>query len=216
MSAHHLCESPRCWHDSDTGTLEPHPAAPGLLLCWSCRDRLVRDLDRLPALCADLETALANTGSGSSGPVVSGSRERALPLNTAAAYSRAEILPVLTAWAALVVDGRGVRAPRRDPGALALWLRRHADWLAAHPAAGDAADEVAEVCHVAARGAYPRQVRRVQLGACPFSNCDGAIWAIVRDPSAVLPSAAACDARAAHEWSMAEWPRLRRAMRAAA
>lgn len=211
-----LCESPRCWRNPDTGTLEPHPAAPGLRLCWACRDRLVRDLDRLPAICADLEIELAKTGNGAGGPVVSGSRERQLPLNIAAAYARTEILPILTAWASLVAYDRGVRAPRRDAGAIAYWLRRHADWLAAHPAAGDAADEIADVLHIAARGAYPRPVRRVELGACPVPQCDGTVFAIVRDRSAVLPSAAACNTTAAHEWSMPEWPRLRRAMRAAA
>ena len=69
-----LCESPRCWRNPDTGTLEPHPAASGLRLCWACRDRLVRDLDRLPAICADLEIELAKTGNRTGGPVVSGSR----------------------------------------------------------------------------------------------------------------------------------------------
>ncbi|MEU4214023.1 hypothetical protein [Actinoplanes sp. NPDC026623] len=212
----HLCESPRCWRNPDTGEREPHPAAPGLLLCWACRDRLAGDLDRLPDICADLESALATTGGNAAGPVVSGSRERALPLNIAAAYARTEILPVLTCWSVLVAHERRLRPPRRDAAVLARWLRRHVDWLAAYPAAGDAADEIADARRIAYRGAYPNPVRRVELGACPVPDCGGTVHAIVRDPAAVLPSAAACDTTAAHEWSMPEWPRLRRAMRAAA
>ena len=212
----HLCESPRCWRDPETGDLEPDVAAAGLRLCWTCRGRLVRDLDQLPAICADLETALAGGSAGSGGPVVSGTRARQLPLNVGAAYARAEITPVLASWAILIVEFRGVSAPVRDPGALARWLRPHVDWLAAHPAAGDAADEIAEIRRTAERGAYPNPVRRVELGACPEHECEGAVWAIVRDPSAFLPSAAACDVQPDHEWAMQQWPRLRRAMRASA
>ena len=212
----HLCESPRCWHDPDTGTLQPHPAAPGLRLCWFCRDRLAGDLARLPDICADLDTALVS-GRGAGGPVVSGSRERPLPINVAAAYARTEIQPVLMSWVVLVIEFRAVRPPRRtdDPGTLASWLGRHVDWLAAHPAAGCAADEIADVRRIAFRGAYPTPVRRVELGQCPVPECAGTVAAIVRDASAVLPSSALCDTDQGHEWAMVEWPRLRRAMRRA-
>ncbi|GGN96065.1 hypothetical protein GCM10010112_86970 [Actinoplanes lobatus] len=211
-----LCESPLCWRDPDTNALQPRPAAPGLLLCWPCRDRLAADLDRLPDICTDLETALM-PGSGAGGPVVSGSRERPMPINNTAAYARAEIRPVLVAWIALVIEVRGVRPPRRadDPAVLSRWLRRHVDWLAAYPAAGDAADEIADVRRIAFRGAYPNPVRRVEVGACPFAGCTGTVAAIVRDRSAVLPSSALCDTDTGHEWPMTEWPRLRREMRRA-
>jgi len=211
-----LCESPRCWRDPDTGKLQPHPAAPGLLLCGFCRDRLAADLARLSDICADLEVAL-EPGGGAGGPIVSGSRERSLPINVAAAYARTEIQPVLLSWVVLVIEFRGVQPPRRndDPGALARWLGRHVDWLAAHPAAGDAADEIAEARRVAFRGAYPNPVRRVELGDCPIPECAGTVAAIVRDATAVLPSSALCDTDPGHEWAMVEWPRLRRAMRRA-
>jgi hypothetical protein len=212
----HLCESPRCWRDPDTGELRPDLAAPGFLLCWTCRDRLAADLTRLPDICADLESALANTGSNAGGPVVSGSRERALPINIAAAYARTEIQPVLLSWVVLVVEQRGINPPARirDPDVLARWLGRHVDWLAAHPAAGDAAEEIAEARRVAFRGAYPNVVRRVKLGACPAdSGCAGTVHAIVRDPGAFLPSSALCTDDPCHEWPMSAWGDLRRAMR---
>lgn len=209
-----LCTSPRCWRDPDTGELEPRPAAAGLRLCWQCRDQLARDIDRLPHICRDLLAALASTGGN--GPAVSGTPEPGLPLNVRAAAARAEILPVLAAWAGLIAEQRGFTPPPRDPEALAWFLgqRRNVDWLAAYPAAGDAVDEIAEARRIAARAAYTQPARRVEVGNCPENDCPGVVFAIVRDPAAVLPSAAECDHDPDHAWPIHEWPRLRRRMRA--
>ncbi|MET8147639.1 hypothetical protein ACIBSW_06900 [Actinoplanes sp. NPDC049668] len=210
----HLCESPRCARNPDTGEIEPRPAAPGLLLCWPCRDGLARDLRRVDELWPELDANLPAGAGG--GPAVSGTPQRSLPLNVRTAYARTEIVPVLAEWAALVTYHRRVTPPRRAARPLARFLGNHVDWLAAYPAAGDAADEIAQARSEAVRAVFHKPARRVELGRCPRPGCAGTVAAIVRDPDAVIPSEALCDTDPAHEWPMTQWPALRRQMQAAA
>lgn len=216
MTTSLLCASPRCRYDPDTGELTPWPAAPGLRLCWACRDHLAADLAALPGICRDLETNLPTGGRGLGTVRVSGTPTPGLRVDGRAAFAYGEILPILAGWAGLVAEHRGLPAPRRDPAMLARFLGRHVDWLAAHGAAGDAADEIAEIRYLGARAAYTRPPRYVELGGCPEPGCTGIVWAIMRDAAGPAPSTAMCNLDPAHEWPATEWPRLRRRMRAAA
>ncbi len=96
-------------------------------LCSPCQERLDRQLAMLPLLYGELEVT------------------RALDQVTASRV-RAEIRDTLASWADLIVEGRTVRTPRRTVPALAAFLRCHLEWLAAHPAAEDAAADVEALC----------------------------------------------------------------------
>jgi hypothetical protein len=88
---------------------------------------------------------------------------------------------------------------------LAGYLAAAVDWLAAHPAAGDASDETADLVHAVRRVAYPAVVRRIQVGDCAVDGCPGAMTAIPRDPTTPRPSATYCDTDPAHEWPVGLW-----------
>jgi hypothetical protein len=57
--------------------------------------------------------------------------------------ARAAIRGVLATWAHLVVTGRATPRPARSVAGMAEFLRRHADWLGAHPAAAEIVGEIA-------------------------------------------------------------------------
>jgi hypothetical protein len=106
----------------------PRPAATRSLLCASCRDQLDQHLRAL----SDLYAAM---GQRSTHP--------------RAAELRAAVRGVLATWAHVVVDGRGVARPVRGVAGMVRFLRRHVDWLGAHPAATEIAGEIDElVCQL--------------------------------------------------------------------
>jgi hypothetical protein len=122
--------------------------APGLR--WRCRDWLAVHLDELP----ELERALL-PGAGAGGEKVSGTAVPGLPLNPAAVEARNNIRAILASWCDLVAERRGTAPTGRTVGELAGYLAAAVDWLAAYPAAGDTADEVADFVHAARRVATP-------------------------------------------------------------
>ncbi|HEX8627079.1 MAG TPA: hypothetical protein VF755_02780 [Catenuloplanes sp.] len=207
-----LCESPRCATDPDTGDLAPRAAAPGLRLCWPCRDWLAAHLDELPAWYAELETMLT-PAAAAAGEKVSGSTSPGLPINPVTVAARDDIATILISWADLVIDKRGGTPPPRTVDAVAGYLRGCVDWLAAYPAAGDTCDEVAELVHTARRAAYPNPARRITVGECATGECPGTMTAVLRDPDNPRPSAIYCDTEPAHEWPVAQWITLRRRRR---
>lgn len=121
-SAHHLC-------------VETDPA-----LCVPCQERLDRQLALLPRVYGELEVALVPAPD--SGDRETGTARPGIPLNGPAVEARAAVRGSLTSWADLIVEGRTVRLPLRTVPALAAFLRRHLGWLAAHPAAEDAATDI--------------------------------------------------------------------------
>ncbi len=232
-----LCESAGCRRDrEDKSRTDPRPAADGLRVCWVCRDRLGEYLASLPGLAADCEQAMIRaTGLHDK---VSGTSEPGLPLNLAAGDARAQLLAVLAEWAGMVADERGIRPPgawglcemphgfigpanrvyryRSDAVATAGYLRRHLDWLCAHPAAGDLCAEVGDLVHIADKAAYPDPPRRRLLGPCVVVGCGGLITANVYldrpERSAVV-----CDVEPeAHRWGRDRWHELKPARTAVA
>lgn len=193
----------------------PELAVPRLRLCPGCLHLFISRLRQLPGLHAELGEVL------STGPVTDG-RERTtggpvpsgLPFNAAAADVRAEIMATLGSWSGLVIAQRGVPTPERTAGALAGLLVRHADWLAAHPAAADATREVARLERAAHRVARRETLRRVSVGNCVAPGCTGHLVTVVRAGGGVDSGASIqCDADPAHTWPGGRWTELRRALR---
>ncbi|MBG6140670.1 hypothetical protein [Longispora fulva] len=205
-----LCCSPRCARTEDKAALDPRPAAPGYVLCWTCRDRAEEYLTSLARLYLDCEAAMIRaTGLHDK---VSGTSSPGLPLNLVAAEARSRIVAVLAEWAGMVVDERGVDAPKREAGALVDFLLGQLRWLGAHPAAGDLCDELADLVHAADRAAYPSPPRRTQLGRrCLFTECGGVLVGVVHVDRPER-SRIECDLDpAAHRWARDQWMAVRRA-----
>jgi hypothetical protein len=113
------CAASRCHRTSRTGSR----------LCAGCRDRLAERLRELPARYGALAP----------------SRPPGVPPSAHAAEARSAVRGVLAAWAHVVVGGRTVARPARSVAGLAGFLHRHVDWLGAHPAAGEIADELGDL-----------------------------------------------------------------------
>jgi len=222
-SHHHapLCAAPHCrargQHATDClggdcrGCL-PRRAADGLRLCRPHADGLSRDARQAAELYDELALALA----GISSPIcrVSGSPDRSSRIpNPAAIEARSTIREVLAAWCQLIAEERDVEPPRNEVSDMSEYVARHAHWLAAHPAAGDASAEMRELAVRAHRIAYPDGTRVVAVGPCPYDGCDGTIRAVLRASDSLLPSRIVCDANADHVWPADQWLTLGRQLR---
>lgn len=239
-----LCVAPRCtsrgyhWPDCSnhecTGC-QPRLAADGLLLCRGHRDRIAADATRAAQLYGDLTLVLA--GTGSSDEKTSGSREYGANLNERATEARTTIRAVLSSWCRLVSEERGIHPPKKRvikllplgfigpaplvwtvddrPIAMGRYLALHADWLAAHPAAGECSDELDELVRNAHPIAYPSGARVIEVASCPH-KCEGMIKAILRRADSLLPSAIVCDVDEHHTWPADQWLTLGKQLRRAA
>jgi hypothetical protein len=167
----------------------------------------------LPELYRDCERVLGGAAAKGLRERTSGGPLPGMPFNPAAAETRAAILGVLGSWSGLVAQQRGLVPPERSVGPLTVFLLRHADWLAGHPAVAEATREVDRLVGRARRVAHPEQVRRIALGACVEPGCDGRLSAVVRSggASAAHPTVQ-CDAQPRHNWAGHQWTHLRRRM----
>lgn len=219
---HHatLCAAPHCrargQHTTDCPGgdcrgCQPRPAADGLRLCRPHADGLGRDARQAAELYDELALALA--GASSSIGRVSGSPDRSRIPNPAAMEARSHIRAILASWCRLIAEERGVEPPRNEVADMSEYVARHAHWLAAHPAAGDASDELRELAVRAHRIAYPDGTRRVEVGPCLYDGCEGTIRAVLRASDSLLPSEIVCDADGGHRWAAHEWITLGRALR---
>ncbi len=200
-----LCEFEKCGAVSGG----PRLAVPGLRLCRACGDRLARRLGELPGL--HQRAARALNAAVRTSERVAGGRAPGIPLNVPAVEARAAVPALLSSWAQLVVDERRVVPPPRSIAAMAEFVGRHLPWLAAHPAAGDLAEEVRTAHAALVRLLDPRGSRRVPLGSCPVSGCAGTLAAALRPGrSGDRPSDVTCSADAEHRWPTAAWGQLHR------
>jgi len=221
-SHHHaaLCAAPHCrirgQHTTDCpggdcrGCL-PRPAADGLQLCWPHVGWLEADARQAAELYDELALVLA--GGAGHGERTSGSPDRTRLPNPAAMEARATIRAVLASWCRLIAEERGVELPRDEVADMGAYIARHAHWLAAHPAAGEAADELRELVRVARRIAYPDGTRAVDVGPCPHDGCGGTLRALLRRGDPLLPAVVVCSVDDQHEWSADQWLTLGRQLR---
>ena len=248
MSKRPLCVSPLCrsrgyhWDDCEGSPCQgcqPRLAADESRLCRVCTRRLGEDIAAQPELHAELTHNLVGGSGGEKMPSKPGSR---VP-SPVAMDIRAEIRAHLVSWAKLVVDERGVNPPVKrfiasrpfvgfigpmplielpddSIAGIARFLAIHVDWLANHDAAGECADEFANLCGRARRIAYPNGTRTIEVGHCQRETdgirCDGVIKAILRRVDSLLPSAIVCDTDPDHTWDPTQWLRLGRQLKAAA
>lgn len=131
-----------------------------------------------------------------------------LPFNTVAADARSEIVTVLGSWGGLVAEERQLRAPRRTVTALARFLIVNAEWLLAHAAGAEAADEVMRLAGRARWAAHPEPVRQIALGGCVEPRCAGRLVAWVHTCQGQAHTEVRCDADERHTWAESQWTRL--------
>lgn len=187
-------------------------AGDGCFVCVVCSDRLKGDLRNLPALYDDcmIRTDPSPTPSR---VIRNGPRKSAAAdlLSPAATETRAAIRTVLASWASLVADERRLKPPARNIRALARFLSLHAEWLAGHPAAGEAVDEIGDLTRSARKIAYPNGAGRVRVGDCPA--CNGELVVLMRHRDDPLPSEIVCTTAPDHTWPATRWATLARRMR---
>lgn len=183
----------------------------GSRICPVCRDKLASGLLSLAGLYAECGRLLDASGGGASQlrAKVSGGLP-GLPFNARAAETRTEILDVLESWSAMVADERRVSPPRRGVVDLAEFLRRHVDWLTAHPAAAEATEEVARLVRSARQVVDPVRMRRVPIGTCVEKGCGGQLHAVMSLNESSAPARISCDVDSRHSWSEHQWYELSR------
>ena len=104
----------------------------------------------------------------------------------------------------LISEERGITLPADDVTAMAGYVARHAEWLAATDYAGEVADELAEHAGRAWGLAYPNGTSVAKLPE-PCPTCGGMLLAIRRATDGVLPSEVVCDGTEPHTWPASQW-----------
>ncbi|MEV6674545.1 OvmZ protein [Streptomyces sp. NPDC051162] len=205
-----LCASPRCRRDHDDPRPRARRTGTGSRLCGPCRERLADQLAELPGLYAESDEELGGPGRAWMSPRVSGSRTLRLPIDPHTASVRDRALCTLVSWAELVVDERALTAPLAPPArtvpALAAFLRDQLAWLAAHPAAGEAADEIMLLVGTMRRVIDPDPVEPAPVGDCPEAGCHGTVSISSIGSSKAALRGLVCDA--GHTLPPSMWLRL--------
>jgi hypothetical protein len=115
---------------------------------------------------------------------------------------------------------------------MAAWLARSFDWLAAHPSAGERANEAADWLSAARNAINPNPLKRIRLGSCVVPGCPGVLTAMMRPQDLLLTDVITCswwailadegraqvveDGGEEHVWPPSAWHALGRRMRSAA
>jgi len=206
------CESDHCRPHQDGKAASRSAALEGLRLCGGCVRQLAGRIEQLPRLYEECGQALTGGVGGGLRERTSGGPLPGMPLNEAAIETRAAMMTTLGAWSGLVADERGLPAPGRALPQLACFLLRNLVWLAAHPAIAAMEREVAQLVRSAHRTVRPDPVRRIQVGPCTMSGCEGRLVATVRSQQAQRWAHVHCDAEPDHSWALDEWTRLRHTM----
>ncbi len=194
----------------------PRSALDGLLICIGCLSHLEQAVAEMPAHYDQLARRLA-PGKGH-GPHVSGSRERALPIDPTVADHRTDMQAKLTSWAVMVAEERGIGTPRSSAvTVVAPWLLVHLRWCCAQPWVDEYAAELRSLRSRSFSLLYPSGRRRVEVGLCIEEGCEGGLSATVTRADDLLPSAITCSARPEeHFWPAADWHTLGRRLHGAA
>jgi hypothetical protein len=186
----------------------PRQAAPGLRLCDYHMLRIATDATKCADLHHELESALA--APERPGEHTSGTPTHGTSINERALIMRAEIRHTMASWCRLIAEERGIGLPADHIDAIGAYLALHREWLSAHPAAPDCADELASLAHRAHNVAYPSGARSFPVGPCPESGCEATVRVVLRRIDAVLPSELVCDAEQPHSWPASRWRELGR------
>ena len=115
-------------------------------------------------------------------------------------------MALLASWAGLVISERRLSAaPRRSVTGLSSFLATHLNWLVAHPAASDFAEEVCGAVRMAHTAAQPAPSLHIELGTCIQPGCESALYATGRtgDDRPMHQHQVRCGA--GHAWSARDW-----------
>ncbi|WP_211763440.1 helix-turn-helix domain-containing protein [Kutzneria sp. CA-103260] len=134
-----------------------------------------------------------------------------MPFNATAADARSTIEDVLASWAALIVEEQGIQGPRRDVSGLVSFLAANLPWLSEHPAAAEAAEEIAALRRAARQVIDPMRMRVIPLGPCAKDGCIGMVRALVHPDRASHRTEIRCSEDEQHRWSSEMWLQLARA-----
>lgn len=204
-----LCISPHCY-TTELGALVPRQAADGLNLCTPCLGRIAPQAIAAAELYGELEHALTTSGTPGETPPPNkpGSREP----NEAAVWARAHIRHTLASWCRLISEDRGLSLPDDDVYAMARYIGRHAQWLAAQSFADEVCVELRELAFGRGRAvAYPSGGRSYPLQGpdgpvlCPGEECSGALWAVLRTADSKVPSELVCSVNDEHRLPSTQW-----------
>lgn len=175
----------------------------GERLCVGCVQGLADRLAELPSLYLACESVLVGRPARSWEPRVSGARPTGLDIDEDAMNARSEMLHVLACWAGLVVDERGVGAPRREIAALTDFLTLHLDWLVSGPTAGDLAAELTSVADAARMAARRGRVEPLDVGPCDQPDCTRTVRVLFQADQTCGRPDVRCDG--GHVWEPRQW-----------
>lgn len=180
----------------------------GLRLCAACRTVLTGRLARLPQLYQACELALEIPRQHPL-RLVRGRRSAGISLDDQTLAVRSDTVRVLCSWCELIVDERGVSGPAAlDVRTLTSYLQAHLDWLAAHTAAADFADEIAALAADVKNVLNPAQERTIEIGPCTVDGCERLVRASISTGIQRSVPRVGCDA--GHTWHPRQWLDLRR------
>ncbi|MET7987649.1 MULTISPECIES: hypothetical protein [unclassified Streptomyces] len=205
------CTSTRCRRaDGDTARPRGRRAEPGSRLCGLCRRAVVRDLAALPELHGHSESEVGQPSGGAPAQRITGSREAALPVRSAALEARRGVVTELSAWSRLVVDEvTDAAPPRRTVADMAAFLGRHVGWLVTRPEAGTFADGMARAAAGLRRENTAPAADLVPLGQCVEPGCTAEVFLPRRGGEGLLLRGPVC--AAGHVLTPRQWLALREA-----
>lgn len=163
---------------------ESRPRSGDLWVCNGCIHGLEEDLASISVLWKELSVTLTRQDviGGDGGRK---SSETALPFKQPASEARWVIGNTIGTWARVLADHLGLQ----DPLTPARWLAANVDKLAAHPAAGEAVDEIREMVKLAYR-VIDRPPELLFAGKCPSVQpgpCAGVLYAKPGDDEVECP-----------------------------
>jgi hypothetical protein len=142
---------------------------------------------------------------------VTGTRERALPIDPPVAEHRSDLRGKLASWSVMIAEEREISPPASgDPSRTATWLLVHLRWACAQPWVDEFAAELRAVRGRSLALLYPTGRRRVEVGVCVEPDCGGLLTATIAPVDDLLPSEITCSADPAHSWEASRWVALGR------
>jgi len=192
----------------------PRRSTDGLHVCQGCLGRLEQTLAEMSADYTALAVRL--TPVGSRGPNVTGTRERALPIDPMVADHRSDIAGKLSSWSALISEEREIHPPTATVERMSGWLLVHLRWSCAQPWIDEYAAELTAIRSRTMSLIQPSGRRRVDVGDCVEEGCDGVLTATIAPLGDLLPSEITCSHSAEHFWPTARWDALGRKIHGAA
>jgi len=184
-------------------------------LCAQCLVKVGTSLRALPGLYTQCEEALASSTPGLGFMIrVSGSNTKGISLDPRIMEARRAIERVLSSWARLVADERGIRPPPAEGfkvPQLTRFLLVHLSWIAEHPAAPDFAREIHDLVSTA-RSSYHAvgDLMRVHSHECVVPGCPGTLMSGAGEAGG--EPEIRCDA--GHAWTVRQWLLLSRQLNA--